>query len=65
MYKPKSSSEINQHKIEVLLKRVKKGITSKQEAAGDLNSRFKRLMNDNIGMYDELYPKYINLFKMV
>jgi len=64
MGRGKSSSEINQSHIESMLKKVKKGTLTKQEAAGDLNKRFMRLKNDNIGMYDDLYPVYINLFKL-
>jgi len=63
MYKPRTCNEINQFRIETLLKKVRKGTMSKQEAASELNERFKRLQKENIGMYDEMYPKYINLFK--
>jgi hypothetical protein len=62
-FKPRTSREINQHRIEVLLKKVKKGVMSKQEASQELNERFRRLMKDNIGMYEELHPKYIKLYK--
>jgi hypothetical protein len=63
MYKPKTCTEINLNNIERLMKKVKKGILTKQETATDLNNKFARLKGQNIGMYDELYPKYIKLFK--
>jgi hypothetical protein len=62
-YKPRTSREINQHRIEMLLKSVKKGNRSKEEAAQELNERFERLQGENIGMYEELHPKYIKLYK--
>ena len=60
-YKPRTSSEINLHRIEVNLKKIKNGTISVQEAA--LNKRFERLRKDNIGMYEDLYPKYIQIVK--
>jgi hypothetical protein len=62
-FRPRTSREINLHRIEVLLKKVESLKMSKQEASKELNQRFKRLQEDNIGMYDDLYPKYIKLFK--
>ena len=64
-YKPKTSQEINLHKIETTLKKVKQKKIPKIDAAKILNKRFVRLESENIGMYEELYPKYIKLFKIL
>jgi hypothetical protein len=63
-YRGLSAREINLEIIKNLMKKVKKGKLTKQEAAKELNQRFKRLKKENIGMYDEYYPKYIQLFKI-
>lgn len=62
-YRPRTCSELNQFHIEKLLNKVKKGTIKKQDAARELNERFGKLQTQNIGMYEEFYPKYINLFK--
>ena len=64
-FAPKTSREINIHRIEVMLKKVKKLVITKQEVATDLNDRFRRLQQEDQLTYDELYPKYINLFKTI
>jgi len=62
-FKPRTSKEINIHRIEVLLKKVRKNLMSKLEATKELNQRFTRLQADDILTYDDLYPQYLNLFK--
>ena len=62
-FTPKTSREINIHRIEVMLKKVRKQTVSKQDVSADLNQRFRRLQQDDQLTYDELYPKYIKLFK--
>ena len=62
-FKPRTSSEINLFNIERSLSKLKKGTVSPNEVSKDLNWRFGRLKNDNIGMHEELYPKYVDLMK--
>jgi hypothetical protein len=64
-FSPKTSREINIHRIKVMLKKVKKQEVTKQEVSADLNQRFRRLQQDDELTYDELYPKYIKLFKAI
>ena len=60
-YRPTTSKEINLFKIENGLKRLKKGTITVKYAA--LNKRFDRLKTENVGMWEELYPKYIQIVK--
>ena len=62
-YKPRTSNEINMHKIETLMKKVRKKLIPKTEATKEVNQRFTRLQTENIGMYDEMYPKYLTLMR--
>jgi hypothetical protein len=62
-YKPRTSSEINIHKIEVAFKKLNKGVVLPRDVATELNKRFDRLEKDNIGMYEDLYPKYIQIMR--
>ena len=59
MWKPRTCEEINIHMIETSFKKLKKGQMSLKQA--NLNKRFDKLKRDNIGMWEELYPKYIQL----
>lgn len=61
IYRPKTSSEINQFHIEKTLKKLKRGEIRVQDC--DLNRRFDRLKRDNKAWYDELYPKYISIVR--
>lgn len=61
MYKPKTSSEINQFHIEKTLKKLEKGLIKVQDC--NLNKRFDRLKKDNKIWYDDLYPKYISIVR--
>lgn len=61
-YKPRTSSEINLNRIEVGLKQLEKGLAKPRDL--QLNNRFDRLKKDNIGMWEELYPKYIQIVKV-
>lgn len=61
MYKPRTANEYNIFHINRLLKSIKKGKISVRDAK--LNERFDRLKKSNVGMYEELYPQYINLVK--
>lgn len=60
-YKPRTSAELNQYHIEKTLKKLKNGGVSIQECG--LNRRFDRLREQNIGMWEELYPKYISIVR--
>jgi hypothetical protein len=62
-YQPRTSNEINIHKIDTLMKKVRKGSMAKTEATKELNQRFTRLQGENIGMYEEMYPKYLTLMR--
>jgi hypothetical protein len=61
--KPKTASEYNIQHINRILKHVKIQKITKMEAVPELTKRFARLETENIGMYEELYPKFINLAK--
>ncbi len=63
-YRGLSAREVNLEIIKNTMKKVSKGKLTKQETAKELNQRFERLKKENIGMYDEYYPKYIQLFKI-
>lgn len=63
-FKPRTSSEINLFNIEKTLKKINNGKMTLNEASEDLNWRFGRLKTDNIGMYEELYPKYITIARL-
>lgn len=60
-YKPQTSAEINLFRIERTLKKLQRGDITVQ--ACNLNSRFDRLLKDNEGMHDELYPKYVEIVR--
>jgi len=57
MYKPRTSSEINQFHIEKTLKKLQRGLITVQEC--NLNKRFERLKLENRVWYDDLHPKYV------
>lgn len=61
--RPETSSEINIRLIKKLLKHVKIQKITKKEATSELNRRFDRLEKENIGMFEEMYPKFIKQFK--
>lgn len=61
MYRPRTSSEINQFHIEKTLKKLEKGLIHVQDC--NLNKRFDRLKRDNILLYEDLYPKYIAIVR--
>lgn len=63
MAKYKPASEINQTRIEQAIKKLGKKTVKPRDIQDEMNRRFDRLTNDNIGMYDELYPKYITAVK--
>lgn len=63
-YQPRTASEINLFKIETSLKKINKGQMTINEASSDLNWRFGRLKKDNIGMYEELHPKYLTMARI-
>ena len=63
-FKPRTSNEINLFHIEKTLKKINNGKMSLIEASSDLNYRFERLKKENIGMYEELYPKYMTIAKL-
>lgn len=56
--KPYTASEYNISHIKKILKQIKEGTVSVKDSG--LNARFDRLQKENIGMYEELYPKYIS-----
>ncbi len=58
-----TSSEINLHRIEVGLKKLKKKQATTKELK--LNKRFERLKEDNPMMWDEMYPKYIETVRQM
>jgi len=62
--RPRTAAEYNIQHIKKLLKKVKVKTVTKLEATPELNRRFTRLEGENIGMYEEMYPEYINLFKI-
>jgi len=59
--KPYTAAEFNLFHIKKGLKNIKNGSISVREAA--LNARFDRLLRENKGMFEELYPKYIRIVK--
>jgi hypothetical protein len=61
MNKPRTSLEFNIHHIKRLSKLIAVGKITLKEAG--LNERFSRLKLDNLGMYEEMYPKYIEMVK--
>jgi hypothetical protein len=61
MYQPRTSSEINIHRIQTALKKIKNRTLTVQEAS--LDKRFQRLKKVNPYMYEELYQEYINIVK--
>ena len=60
-YRPRTSEEYNIFHIERGMRKLKKGEITTKEA--NLNSRFDKLKEQNIGMYEELYPKYIRIVR--
>ena len=60
-YRPRTSSELNQHHIEKTLKKLANGEISVQDC--NLNKRFERLKIDNEPWHDELYRKYIAIVR--
>lgn len=60
-YKPRTSAELNQFHIERGLLKLKRKQITVQEC--DLNRRFDRLKRDNVGMWEELYPKYVEIVR--
>jgi len=62
--RPRTASEYNIQHIKRLMKKVKTKKVTKLEASEELNRKFARLKGENIGMYEEMYPEYINLFKI-
>ena len=63
MYKPRTAREINELKIRLMLKKLEKRTVAPADVAGELNKRFERLKGENIGMYEELRPRYISISK--
>jgi hypothetical protein len=62
-YRGLTAREINLEIIKKTLNNVSKGKLTKQEVAKELNKRFERLKTENVGMYEEYYPKYIKIYK--
>ena len=60
-----SAKEINVNKVKTLMKNVKNGKTPKVEAVKELNQRFTRMQKEDLPWYEDLYPKYINLMKVI
>lgn len=56
-YAPKTSSEINLHRVERMVKKVKTTNLTVSEGE-ELERRFNRLKKDNEGMYIDLRHQY-------
>lgn len=62
-FRPRTSSEINIFRIERNLKKLKDRTITVQEAG--LNKRFDRLKRDNPWMWDDLYPRYVEIVRSI
>lgn len=60
-YQPRTSQEYNIFHIERGMRKLKKGEMTTKEAS--LNRRFDKLKGQNIVMYKELYPEYIEIVR--
>ena len=63
MAKHKPASEINLERIHQAIKKLGKKTVKPRDIQDEMNRRFDRLTNDNKGMYEELYPKYVTAVK--
>jgi hypothetical protein len=55
----RGAKAINQNKIELIIKKITKGTLKPREVESEMTRRFDRLTNDNVGMYEELFPLYV------
>jgi hypothetical protein len=62
--KPRTASEFNIQHINKLLKHITIKKVTRAECESELDKRFSRLEKENIGMYEEMLPKYLKLTKM-
>jgi len=60
-FKPRTSSEINQFRIEQMLKKLKNKTITVQEAG--LKKRFERLKKSNPLIWEDLYPQYVEIVR--
>lgn len=59
MWKPRTCEEITIYTIEMSSKKLEKGLMTFKQA--NLNKWFAKLKVQNVGMWEEMYPKYIEL----
>jgi len=60
---PRTSEEYNIKNIQVALRKIEKGLLSVKEAK--LSDKFERLHEENVGMWEELYPEYIRVVNKI
>lgn len=58
-----SSKELNVRKVKALLRDVNNNKLAKGDVARELNQRFDRMEKEDVPWFEDLYPKYIQVFK--